>query len=151
MRPLWVLEHLSFSRSSNICELSSGRLFNFQGGVYAGHWVKFGWSTADVPSQHKCWSDGWGDRHSCEYTAISRLDFTTNKLKLVHQFHVPILGHTYRYTSGALSVRDADCLHCVHSQTLSLCSPEHVLSAVSSSIIQPTLICNGMADRTCWS
>ena len=72
------------------------RLFNYAGGVYAGHWVKFGWSGEGVPAQHQCWSDGWGDRHSCEYTAISKLNFATQKLDVVHQFHVPILGSAYR-------------------------------------------------------
>ena len=72
------------------------RLFNHNEDVYAGHWVKFGWEGTSVPEQHRCWSDGWGDRHSCEYMALSKLNFDTRKLELVHHFHTPILGNTWR-------------------------------------------------------
>lgn len=64
--------------------------------MYAGHWVKFGWEGDIVPADHQdCWVDFAGI-FSCDYMAISKLNFETQQLEIVYHFTQSMLGTPYR-------------------------------------------------------
>jgi hypothetical protein len=68
----------------------------WKGEVYISFWIKFGWDAPKPPTQHKCWSDGWGAIHSCEYMALARMDFPSKSLYISNVFRLPVLGAMYR-------------------------------------------------------
>ncbi|KAK9813875.1 hypothetical protein WJX73_003016 [Symbiochloris irregularis] len=117
---VWSFEPKALNKLKRANEASTAtsadlRLFNFGGEVLAGHWMKFGWAAKEAPAQHKCWSDGWGDPHSCEYTAISRLNFQKRQLELLYQFRVPIIGTTYRSEKNWAFLERGDRLSILYS------------------------------------
>ncbi|KAK9805203.1 hypothetical protein WJX72_005882 [[Myrmecia] bisecta] len=98
---VWEYEKASFDKllADNNCDkfaLGDFRPFLYKGDVYASFWIKFGWSTPNPPPQHVCWSTGWGDPHSCEYTAYGKLDFAAKQLQMTQQFAKPVLGASFK-------------------------------------------------------
>ena len=63
------------------------RPFVYKGQVHVTHWVKLGWDVmTPLPANAECFSQGWGDLHSCSHMAVSRLDFDNRQLVLVYFF-----------------------------------------------------------------
>ena len=59
----------------------------YKGQVHVTHWVKLGWDVVTpLPANADCFSQGWGDLHSCSHMAISRLNFDSRQLVLVYFF-----------------------------------------------------------------
>ena len=55
--------------------------------MHVTHWVKLGWDMGTLlPANADCFSQGWGDLHSCSHMAVSRLNFDSRQLVLVYFF-----------------------------------------------------------------
>lgn len=69
--------------------------------VFVGHWVKLAWNT--TPSaEWLCDPETKRDPHSCEYSAISRLDFMSQTLKLEFLFEDPVSDEARRKIAAGL-------------------------------------------------
>lgn len=50
-----------------------------------------------MPSDHQdCWSD-YNGKFSCDYMAVSRLNFEAQELEMVYQFRQSMFGTPYQY------------------------------------------------------
>ncbi|KAK9794079.1 hypothetical protein WJX73_010011 [Symbiochloris irregularis] len=82
--------------AANAAVFADLRPFNYKGEVYVGHWVKFGWESNVVPTDHSaCWSE-YNGRFSCDYMAVSRLNFDTQQIELIYHFRQSMFGTPYR-------------------------------------------------------
>ncbi|KAK9789384.1 hypothetical protein WJX73_006807 [Symbiochloris irregularis] len=94
-----TLQPLLTRNTANAAIIADLRPFNFKGDVFIAHWMKFGWEGNIVPPQQHlqgCWVEYRG-KFSCDYTGISRLNFDTRQLDVVHQFRQPLIGPTDKH------------------------------------------------------
>eukprot|EP00884_Botryococcus_braunii_P008313 jgi/Botrbrau1/17483/Bobra.0054s0067.2 len=68
------------------------RPFSWEDEVYVSFWIKFGWNKTMPFPPPPCWSTGWGSKHSCEYMALGRMNFSNKTIGVSHVFNRPLIG-----------------------------------------------------------